>query len=356
MIRMHLGMPLLDFRAEKKGGAAPPPPDPYATAGAQTGLNRDTALWNAALNRMDTYTPLGSQTFTQTGTDPTSGAPTYRTDINLTPEQQQLYEQQAQQNLQLGDIAGGMMGQVKGGYAKPLDVGGLDAYRKQAQDAVYDRNAAYLDPQFARGEESTRTRLANQGVVEGSEAWKNAMTDFGMEKEMAYRQARNDAVTAGSGERAQGMQELFALRNQPLNEFNALRSASPVAMPQFSAPAASNTNPADLQGAIYGSYQGQMNAWNAKQQANNNLLGGMFGLGSAALLSDERAKEDIEPVGELNDGTGLFSYRYKGHPETHVGVMAQEVEKTNPSAVITGPDGLKRVKYAKVLAKALEAA
>lgn len=405
MIRWHLGRPLLDFVAERKGERAPPPPDPNATAAAQMQVNRDAALYNAVLNRMDTYTPLGSQTYTQTGVDPRTGAPIYRQDIQLTPEAEQLYRQQLAQNLQLGDIAGSMMDRVQAAYGGPMDISGLPqlqgqigqdlpglpgaddlaGFRQQMQDALYDRNAAYLDPQFQRAEEALRTRLANQGVTEGSEAYRAAMDDFNRAKEMAYRQARNEAIIGGGGEaermfgigsaargqlfgeqlsggqfanqaRAQGMSELFALRNQPLNEFNALRSASPVDMPQFAAPTPIMTNPADLMGAIYGSYQGQLNNWNARQQANNNLLSGLFSLGSAAILaSDERVKEDIEPVGELNDGTQLYSFRYKGRPETHVGVMAQEVEKKDPKAVHT-IGGVKHVDYARVLARALEAA
>jgi hypothetical protein len=31
-----------------------------------------------------------------------------------------------------------------------------------------------------------------------------------------------------------------------------------------------------------------------------------------------------------------------------LGVMAQELEKSRPDAVMTGPDGLKRVDYGKV--------
>lgn len=51
------------------------------------------------------------------------------------------------------------------------------------------------------------------------------------------------------------------------------------------------------------------------------------------MLSDERAKEDIIPVGEMFDGTPLYRFRYKGDPQTQIGVMAQDVEQTNPGAV-----------------------
>jgi hypothetical protein len=66
----------------------------------------------------------------------------------------------------------------------------------------------------------------------------------------------------------------------------------------------------------------------------------LTGLGS---LSDERAKEDVKEIGKLADGQPIHSFRYKGDPETRIGVIAQEVEQKHPEAVVEGPDGLKRV-------------
>ena len=55
-------------------------------------------------------------------------------------------------------------------------------------------------------------------------------------------------------------------------------------------------------------------------------------------------KEDIEPVGTLFDGTPVYGYRYKGAGAYHIGLMAQDVEKTNPDAVIE-INGYKAVDY-----------
>ena len=60
--------------------------------------------------------------------------------------------------------------------------------------------------------------------------------------------------------------------------------------------------------------------------------------------SDQRLKEDIEPVGALFDGTPVYGYRYKGAPAYHIGLMAQDVEKTTPHAVIE-INGYKAVDY-----------
>ena len=82
-----------------------------------------------------------------------------------------------------------------------------------------------------------------------------------------------------------------------------------------------------------------------------SLLGSMPGTnsGGSGLLgllksSDRRLKEDIEPVGSLFDGTPVYGYRYKGAPAYHIGLMAQDVEKTAPEAVVE-INGYKAVDY-----------
>lgn len=86
-------------------------------------------------------------------------------------------------------------------------------------------------------------------------------------------------------------------------------------------------------------------------------------MGSAlfSMFSDERLKEDIEPVGKLFDGQNVYSYRYKGDHVPRIGLMAQEVEQINPDAV-TEIAGFKAVDYGKAtryaadLSRFLEAA
>ena len=53
-------------------------------------------------------------------------------------------------------------------------------------------------------------------------------------------------------------------------------------------------------------------------------------------------------MGKTFGGNTIYRYRYKAGGPFHFGVMAQEVDVTNPDAVVTLPDGLKMVDYAKV--------
>ena len=64
--------------------------------------------------------------------------------------------------------------------------------------------------------------------------------------------------------------------------------------------------------------------------------------------SDVRLKRDIVQVGRLNNGLGLYRYRYIWGDEIFVGVMAQEVAKIIPEAVERGADGYLRVHYARL--------
>jgi len=62
------------------------------------------------------------------------------------------------------------------------------------------------------------------------------------------------------------------------------------------------------------------------------------------LASDERLKKDIVPIGE-HKGYKWYEYSYKWEDIRRIGVMAQEVLKIKPEAVIEHPDGYLMVNY-----------
>jgi hypothetical protein len=70
------------------------------------------------------------------------------------------------------------------------------------------------------------------------------------------------------------------------------------------------------------------------------------GLGSVpAMGSDIRLKTDIEQVGVAANGLPLYTFRYLWSDEVYRGVMAQDVLKVFPEAVVTRPDGYMAVRY-----------
>ena len=64
----------------------------------------------------------------------------------------------------------------------------------------------------------------------------------------------------------------------------------------------------------------------------------------APFFSDARLKEDIEPIGKTYDGSTIVKFRYKGHQQKQIGLIAQDVERNHPEAVgLAG--GYKTVDY-----------
>lgn len=65
-------------------------------------------------------------------------------------------------------------------------------------------------------------------------------------------------------------------------------------------------------------------------------------------FSDRRLKEDVKRIGESDEGLPIYKYKYKGDPneQTHIGFMADEVEKKHPEAVGIAA-GYKTVDYDK---------
>ena len=105
-----------------------------------------------------------------------------------------------------------------------------------------------------------------------------------------------------------------------------------------------------------------MSPWQQLMQGANLFSGGSgnggnqsIAQGLLAFLSDRRAKEDIEQVGTLFDGTPVYRFRYIGQPAMQIGLMAQDVEKIAPEAV-SEINGVKFVNYQIATEKAVEAA
>ena len=64
--------------------------------------------------------------------------------------------------------------------------------------------------------------------------------------------------------------------------------------------------------------------------------------------SDLRLKRDIALIDRLDDGLGLYRFRYLWSDTVYVGVMAQEVALRYPNAVVHDPSGYLRVDYSQL--------
>lgn len=334
---------------------APKPPDPIATAAGQTSTNVATAVAEAQLNNQNQITPEGTLTFDQTDTfqffDPvtkvTYDIPRFTATQALSPEQQLIFDQTQQAELGLASIANQQAGRLENLLGTNVQLG-----NEEVEGRLFELGSARLDPLFEEREDALRTRLINQGIRPGSEAFEREFRLF--------QEGRNDAfnnlLLRGRG---QAVQEQLAERNQPINEITALLSASQVQQPNFIGAPQRDIPTTDFAGIVQRDFENRLAAQQFKAQNQAGLLGTVGGL-FGTLLSDEREKENVEKVGEV-EGHNLYKFNYKGEDEEaprHIGLMAQEVEKKDPDAVhevetLFGPR--KVVDYDKALGDAAPA-
>ena len=244
------------------------------------------------------FKPLSGvgQSDTQSGSTGFSsdGMPQWTSSVELSPESQAIFDSYMRQQNQLGGLSESALNQVGQAYANPYNYDSLqslygaddlDAARSRTEEAIYSR----LNPQFAKDEEALRSRLINQGIGQGSQAYQREMENFNQMK----NDARMQTVLAGGAEsdralaqsmslRQQGIQELDKLRGQPLNEYLAMSGQQQLAMPQFQQHNYQGAATPDYQGLVNQNYQNQMSQYNANQASGNNLMGGLFGLGGMA--------------------------------------------------------------------------
>ena len=186
------------------------------------------------------------------------------------------------------------VGQVQG----PVD----DASRRRVEEAILAR----LEPQFRKDESTLRNQLLSSGLEVGSPAYTSEL----MRLQQGQNDARQQAVLTGGTEesrqvglnsglqgqafgqgmqgaqfdnavRQQMLQEMLLQRNTPLNELNALRTGSQVAMPTFGNYYTNNAAPAPIFDAsvAQGNYDAQAAA--NQQSGINGLLGAGAAVGSA---------------------------------------------------------------------------
>jgi len=275
---------------------------------------------------------LGNKlTYAQEGTW-SDGTPKFSATQSLSAPSQQLLKtgQETQQNL--SNLAQEQSGRLSGLLNAPLDWSAQQNY-------LNDLTAQNLNPQWDRMAQQNETDLINRGMRPGSTAYNDAADQFRQSRSSAYNNANlNNFGTA--------LQSQMAIRQQPLNEILALSGGSQLQSPQFTNTPTAQMAGTDVGGITNSGYQQQMQQYNAGQQT----LGGLFSAGASLipLLSDRRAKTDVERIGQTDSGVPIYKFRYKHGGPVQIGYMAQDLLETHPEAVTTGPDGFYRVNYEKV--------
>ncbi|RVM34232.1 tail fiber domain-containing protein [Sinorhizobium meliloti] len=251
--------------------------------------------------------------------------------------QQQAYNQM----LGSGQFANSAQAQQYAQNANNMQMGNAAQQQQFGQNqAQLQANNAAQQQKFGQGlagaqfgNDALQQQYQNQNTAT---AGNNALQDQSFNSQQSKFNMQNQ-------QRAQYLNELYAQRNQPINEIIGLMSGAQVNSPSF-VPTQSNPMPTvDYAGLVQQDYANKMGAYNQQQAGMQSLFGGMLGFGGQlASLSDKNAKKDIKKVG------GLYEYRYKGEGKNapkRIGVMAQEVEKIRPDTVSRRPDGLRQVNY-----------
>lgn len=252
---------------------APAPPDPYETAEAQTGTNIGTAIANNTMANVDQVTPYGNLTYTNNGYETFTGPdgveyqiPRSTATTTLNDTQQATLDQNQEAQLNLGTLANERSDFLRD-YL-PTTEAATDSIDRR----LYELGSQRLDPRFEREESALQTRLANQGITAGSEAWQREMDQFGQTRNDAY----NNLMLTGRG---QATNEV----NMPINQITALLSGSQVSNPNVAMNQQQGMATTDIGGLINENYNQRLQNFNAQQAGSNSILGGLFGLGAAGI-------------------------------------------------------------------------
>jgi phage tail protein X len=331
----------------------PPPPDYIGAANATAAGNVEAARATAAANRTNQVTPYGNLTYSANpGTD-AYGNTLYTATQTLSPEQQATLNQQNQLNTGLMTTANKGLNYANDVLSQPgVDTSKLPSIGINPGQSYQDAIMSRLSPQMARENQSSDAQLANQGIAQGTEAYNNAKTLLQQGQNDRLTSATTQGMNMGLAANQQGFNQAAYNQMQPINVINALRTGSQVQNPSYAAtPQQANTAGPDILGATNAQYTNQLNATNAANAASGNFMGGLMGLGASVMqYSDEHLKTDIKRIGTHDLGMGIYTYHYKDGYNLptgiQVGVMAQEVEKVIPEAVIVTDSGFKAVNYA----------
>jgi hypothetical protein len=222
------------------------------------------------------------------------------------------------------------------------------------QDAMMSR----LQPQIDRENQQSDAQLANQGITQGSTAYDNAKRVLNQSHNDLLNNATVQGFNTGLAANQQGFQQEAYNQMQPINVINALRTGSQVQAPSFSnVPQQQTTAGADLLGAAQNTYGANLNSTNASNATNSNFTNGLMKVGTLAAMtmaSDRSIKENIVNIGEYKPGINLYQFTYKPEYQEewgngiYTGVMADEVEKVIPEAVVRHVDGYQMVHYGMI--------
>ena len=249
-----------------------PPPMNVAAVTAQ-----DTAAKKAAFGQttIGQDNPYGSLTY-NTSIDPITGEAKYQADMEYTPEQQAIFDYLQANQLGVGSTLFNNIDQNFARYGQdPNLIGGANSLTNEALDSMIPAWERFDAP----ARDQLRTTLLNQGITEDSPAYHQMMDKMLQQQDLDRGQWMAN-FTPQAYQMAKGNYE------EPLNIAGTMFGMSQpgsivqnlTQTPQFG-PAT------DVAGLNIAAQEQAVKAWQAKVQAQNNMMSGiMGGLTSVATL------------------------------------------------------------------------
>lgn len=242
-----------------------------------------------AANRVNQSTPFGNLTYTQTGTD-AAGNPIWSANQTFSPE------------------VAGAMSQLSSQIGQNIGQGfnpELPSYGINPNEAYTDAIMRRLEPVQQRQQKSLETQLANQGIMRGSEAYQNAMSDFNQKQADQLTSAVVGGMQTGLQANQQAYNQALANYNLPLTQLGAYRQATaPTYINPYTQAAVSGP---DILGAYTSSEAARIAQQNADAAKQAALTGGLFQLGSSALSNPSTIANIGSGLGSIyNTVKGLF--------------------------------------------------
>lgn len=278
----------------QSGSGSAPQFNSAQVASDQKNANFATGIANAYMGNTNQVTPYGNLTYSQTGTHLVDGreVPSFTATQTLSPEQQKIYNQTTGLQSRALDTAGNVLGQVDRTVNTPLSFDNAPAMptdQTALRQKAYDASMGRSREELGRSRGAQEVQLRNQGIAEGSEAWKRAsqgqdqaLVDAANQAELNAGNIAGQNLSQAQTLRNQSINETQTIRNQPLADYQALLGlGGGVTQPTYAQSTQANIPATDVTTPAMQAYQGSLNAYGQQQGANNAALGGMFGLAGA---------------------------------------------------------------------------
>ena len=245
------------------------------------------------------------------------------------------------------------------GLANQASINQAQQFGAQAGNTANLANQSSLNQARQFGSQARNTSsLANAQA-------RNNMGQFNAQQRQAAQMANQNAGLAGSQQRLNAGNQLGNLSNlgfgmgQTVNRNMAQDGAMKQGLNQLLIDAARNqfnqyTNQPYKDTGLISAALGQAPVPQTTTTSKNPGLFDYLTLGAS--MSDMRLKTNINQVGNLPNGLGIYTWDWtedavnKGLAnDMHIGVLAQEVAEVMPEAVVHTPSGYLAVKYGELL-------